>query len=263
METNEFIQALPKAELHLHLEGAVPWEMVQARVKSWPYPPPWWAKDFRFDDFNHFARIIGQCYENTLTNVENYYLAAQGVFRNLLAQNVRYVEISFSLGHALSQNLPLAEVVAALKEAAPADVIVRVFCGVSRSRPHLLEAHLIDVVLNLPGLDGLDLHGDERVQGPAPFAHLFAEARQKGLATKAHAGELAGPDSLQAVMETLQLTRIEHGVTAIQDEGLMSRLVTEAVTLDMCPPPILNCGLSKIKPLIPSGSSTSAVFGSR
>jgi adenosine deaminase len=41
METNEFIQALPKAELHLHLEGTVPWEMVQTRVKSWPYPPPW------------------------------------------------------------------------------------------------------------------------------------------------------------------------------------------------------------------------------
>ena len=108
MDTNDFIQALPKAELHLHLEGAVPWEMVQAGVKSWPYPPPWWAKEFRFDDFSHFAGIIRQCYENTLTSVANYHLAAQGVFKDLLAQNVRYVEISFSLGHALSQKLPLA-----------------------------------------------------------------------------------------------------------------------------------------------------------
>lgn len=234
METNDFIQALPKAELHLHIEGAIPWEMVQARVK-WPYPPPWWAKDFHFNDFNHFASIIGQCYESTLTSIDNYYLAAQGVFKNLLAQNVRYVEISFSLGHALSQKLPLAEIVAALKEATPADLIVRVFCGISRSRPHLLQDRLMDTVLNLPGLDGLDLHGDERVQGPAPFAPLFSEARQKGLATKAHAGELAGPTSLQTIIETLHLTRVEHGVTAIQDEALMSRVVAEAVTLDMCP----------------------------
>lgn len=129
----------------------------------------------------------------------------------------------------------MAEIVAALKGAAPADLIVRVFCGISRSRPHLLEHELLNTVLHLPGLDGLDLHGDERVQGPAPFAHLFGQARQNGLATKAHAGELAGPASLQAVIETLQLTRIEHGVTAIQDEGLMARLVAGAVTLDMCP----------------------------
>ena len=243
MKTNEFIQALPKAEMHLHIEGAVPWEMVQAQVKSWPNPPPWWAKNYRFDDFKHFAKIIGQCYESTLTGVEDYYVAAQGVFKKLTAQNVRYVEISFSLGHALSRQLPLPEVVNALKQAVPNGLMVRVFCGVSRSRPQRFQDNLMDAVLNLPKLDGLDLHGDETVQGPAPFAELFTQARQNGLATKAHAGELAGPHSLQDIIDTLQLTRIEHGVTASEDEGLMSRLAADEITLDMCPTSNIKLGV--------------------
>jgi adenosine deaminase len=91
------------------------------------------------------------------------------------------------------------------------------------------------MLLNLPHLDGLDLHGDERAQGPAPFAALFTQARQKGLATKAHAGELAGPESMQTIIDTLHLTRIEHGLTASEDEALMARLVAEGITLDLCP----------------------------
>jgi adenosine deaminase len=94
---------------------------------------------------------------------------------------------------------------------------------------------LIETLLNLSKLDGLDLHGDEKAQGPAPFIQLFDQARQHGLATKAHAGELAGPQSMQNIIDTLQLTRIEHGVTAIENERLMSRLITENITLDMCP----------------------------
>lgn len=235
MQPSDFIQTLPKAELHLHLEGAVPWEMIHSHVKAWPFPPPWWAPDYHFDNFSHFSEVIRSCYESTLTSAENYFEAAQGLFKNLVAQNVRYVELSFSLGHALALKLPLTEIVQAIKEAAPAYLIVRVFCGVSRSRPQLLSENLLGVILNLPGLAGLDLHGDERSQGPAPFAPLFALARQAGLATKAHAGELAGPPSMQAILDTLQLTRIEHGIRAIEDPGLMSRLAAETITLDLCP----------------------------
>lgn len=235
MQTSDFIQALPKAEMHLHIEGAVPWDMVQAQARLLPSPPPWWATDYRFDSFRHFADTIRQCYESTLTSIDSYYSAARGVFKSLAAQNVRYVELSFSLGHALSRNLPLTEIVDAIRQATPADLTARVFCGVSRSRPHVLRDKVIEAILNPPELDGLDLHGDENSQGPAPFVDLFAQARQRGLATKAHAGELAGPQSMQDTIDILQLTRVEHGVRAIEDEGLMSRLITQAITLDMCP----------------------------
>lgn len=235
MQTHDFIRALPKAEMHLHLEGAVPWDMVRARATTLPSPPPWWAADYRFGSFSHFSDVIRQCYGPTLTSVDDYRAAARTVFAGLVAQNVRYVEISFSLGHALARNLPPAELVASLKQAAPAELVVRVFCGISRSRAHLLRHDATATILDLPHLDGLDLHGGETVQGASPFRDLFARARERGLAIKAHAGELAGPSLMQDTMDTLQVTRIEHGVRAIEDEQLMARLVDQAITLDMCP----------------------------
>ncbi len=235
VENGDFIQTLPKAELHLHLEGALPWDMVQARVRSLSSPPPWWAPGYRFESFHHFAETIRLCYASTLASAEDYYLAAQRVFAGLLAQNVRYVEMSFSLGHVLSRGLPLPEIADAIRRAAPVEMSVRVFCGFSRSRPHLLRDDVVEAVLHLPGIDGVDLHGDETGQAPARFAALFAQARQQGLATKAHAGELAGPQIMEDTIDTLGLSRVEHGVRAIEDEGLLSRLIAEGITLDMCP----------------------------
>ncbi len=223
--------------MHLHIEGALPWDMVQARTRagSLPSSPPWWATDYRFESFPQFAGVLRQCYENTLTSVDDYYAAARHVFQGLAAQNVRYVEISFSAGHALSRQLSLTGIVDAVKKAAPADLAVRVFCGVSRSRPHLLQDNATETILSIPALDGLDLHGDETALGPATFADLFAHARQRGLATKAHAGELAGAESVRDVIATLQVTRIEHGVRTIEDDELLRQLIAQGITLDLCP----------------------------
>ncbi len=98
-------------------------------------------------------------------------------------------------------------------------------------------------VLTESGLDGLDLHGDENLRGPEAYAELYALARARGLATKAHAGELAGPRSIRAVLDALQVKRIEHGITAIQDEALLARLADEAITLDLCPTSNLKLGV--------------------
>jgi adenosine deaminase len=90
-------------------------------------------------------------------------------------------------------------------------------------------------MFDTPGLDGIDLHGDERACGPAPFAPMYAHARQRGFAVKAHAGELAGPHAIIDTLDALGVRRIEHGTTAIHDEALMTRLASEGITLDMCP----------------------------
>ena len=231
-----FIQSLPKAELHLHLEGALPWELVQAHAQE-PLPdsPVWWADDFRFDSFDQFTQSMSFCYRHILTSVESYHLVARQIFHNLAAQNVRYVEISFSPEHAASQQLSLSEVAAGIKEAAPETLTVCVFCGLARTQPHRLSDALIKEILRTPNLDGLDLHGHEALQTPAPFAPIFIQAKEKGLLTKAHAGELAGPQSIKEALHHLQVARIEHGATAIQDEDLLARLAGEGVTLDMCP----------------------------
>ncbi|MFQ5575696.1 MAG: adenosine deaminase [Anaerolineae bacterium] len=235
MDVAEFVNALPKAELHLHLEGALPWAMTRAHSPH-PLPdtPEWWADEFRFENFDFFKQAIALCYKHILTGLDRYRQAAGTVFDGLAGQNVRYVEISFSVDWATAQELAINDVAAAIKRAAPSSMAVRVFGGLSREEPPTNNS-LLDAVLGAANLDGLDLHGDETVQGPAPFADIFAQARQNGLMTKAHAGELVGPRSVADTLDLLRVTRIEHGTTAVHDAALMARLADEAITLDMCP----------------------------
>jgi adenine deaminase len=235
MLTREFVRALPKAELHLHLEGAVPWAMVRAHAgAAVPERPPWWADDFRFDDFTQFRGAVQTCMA-CLVDARAYGAVAAAVFADLAAQNVRYVEISFDIVRVLDKAVEVADVVAAMAAAAPPGLTARVFAAFSQHRPDRTPPAVVDRVLAAPGLHGISLHGDETVQSTAAFADAFAEARRRGLATKAHAGELMGPASVVKVLDLLGVRRIEHGVRAAEDAGLVDRLAADGVTLDVCP----------------------------
>jgi adenosine deaminase len=235
MRTAEFIRVLPKAELHLHLEGAVPWAMARAHsAQSLPERPPWYADGFRFDDFLEFRGAIRECM-SCLVDAPAYGAAAGAIFRGLQAQNVRYAEISFDVVRALDLRLEIADVVAAVKAAEPPGLITRVFAALSQHKHERTPAAVVDMVLSAPGLDGLSLHGDEATQHTDAFVDAFVEARRRGLQTKAHAGELMGPASVATALDLLGVTRIEHGVRAAEDDALVERLAAEAVTLDVCP----------------------------
>jgi adenine deaminase len=235
MPTAEFIRALPKAELHLHFEGAVPWAMIRAHAReALPERPAWWAEDFRFDDFTHFRREAQRTLA-CLVDPPAYRRAAETIFRDLAAQNVRYVEISLDVVRLADQPLPLAEVVAAIASAAPPGLVARVFGAFAYHKHDRTPDVVVADTLDAPGLGGIDLHGDEAVQSTARFREVFVEARRRGLATKAHAGELAGAASVAAALDLLGVQRIEHGVRAIEDDALVDRLAAEGVTLDTSP----------------------------
>ena len=234
MRTAEFIGALPKAELHLHLEGAVPWALARAQASTLPERPPWYADGFQFEDFLQFRGAVRDCM-SYLTDASAYGAAAGAIFQGLLAQNVRYAEISFDVARALEQTLEVHDVVAAIKAAEPPGLITRVFAALSQHKPERTPPAVVEAVLSAPGLDGLSLHGDETAQQTPVFVEAFAEARRRGLQTKAHAGELMGPASVAAALDLLGVTRIEHGVRAAEDDALVDRLAAEAVTLDVCP----------------------------
>ena len=234
MLTREFVQALPKAELHLHLEGAVPWALVRAHAGELPELPAWWAQDFRYDDFTQFRGVMQTCM-GCLIDLPAYDRVAGAVFRQLVAQNVRYAEISFDIVRALDRNLEIADVARVVKAAAPPGLIVRVFAAFSQHKPERTPPAIVRAVLQAPDLDGISLHGDETVQSTAEFVAAFAGARERGLLTKAHAGELMGPASVVTVLDRLGVKRIEHGVRAVEDPAVVDRLVAEGITLDVCP----------------------------
>ena len=235
MLTHEFVRALPKAELHLHLEGAVPWTMVRAHAgPDLPATSPWTADGFLFGDFTEFRAAVQACM-GCLVDARAYGTVAGAIFRDLLAQNARYVELSFDIVRALDRRLDIEAVVAAVKAAAPAGLTARVFAAFSQHKPERTPPSVVETVLSASGLDGISLHGDETAQSTAYFAEAFVEARRRGLLTKAHAGELVGPASVAKALALLGVRRIEHGVRAIEDEALVEQLVAEAVTLDVCP----------------------------
>jgi adenosine deaminase len=234
MNPADFIRQLPKAELHLHLEGAIPWDMLrEVGDDSLPLSPEWWAADFRYRDFDHFSQVIGSGMRSVLTSVDHYHRVAQHIFPILAAQNVRYAEISFSAEWVCHLRLPLNEVAEAVKAAAPEDLQVAIFCGFKRTIPP--QEAVVDAVFSAPAISGIDLH-DKEVPGTAqPYAAVYQAAQARGLMTKAHAGELLGAESIWEAIHHLNVKRIEHGTRAIEDDALVNYLVEHDITLDLCP----------------------------
>lgn len=233
----DLIQALPKAELHLHLEGAIPWDIVRENCPDiLPETPDYWADDYRFEDFaTDFSTAL---YHNSLyglRNLDDYHVASKRIFQSLAEQNIRYVELSFSPLIAIRKGLSCREVTDAIKFASPEGLTVRVYGAFNRAQSPEVMRLVHDTLCHTPNLDGVDLHGDERITTALSFAEVFRSVQDAGFCTRAHAGELMGAESVRDALDILHVKRIEHGTNARYDEQLITRLVAENITLDMCP----------------------------
>jgi adenosine deaminase len=219
--------------LHLHLEGAVPWHLIRAwSPDPLPERPDWWDLAHRYGSFAEFITVVRPCWKPYLDCPERIHDAAAGVFGGLIAQNVRYVELSFGLG---AYDFPVADVVSPIKQARPDGLEVRVIAGISRDRDLDWMRRLAAEALNTDGLDGIDLHGDEGEGRLEDFVSIFREAEERGLITKAHAGEFGRPETVRATVERLGVQRIEHGIAAAGDANVVQFLKDRDVVLDVCP----------------------------
>ena len=229
----QVMQAIPKAELHLHLEGAVPWEWVrQQSDEALPERPDWWDRDHRFESFGEFVSAIRPTWRPYLKQPEEISSAVSVLYGELRAQNVRYLEVSFGLGAYV---FPVSEVVRAIQEPAPSDLTVRVIAGISRDRDLETMVGLAGEAVGTDELDGIDLHGDESVGELWHFSDMYLAARERGMIVKAHAGELGGPESVQETLRVLQVNRIEHGIAAVRDPNVVQVLKDQGTILDVCP----------------------------
>jgi adenosine deaminase len=247
---------MPKVELHVHLEGAMPprtlLELARRRRVALPASDEKGLRDwFRFRDFDHFVEIYLTC-SSVLRQPEDFQLLVADFAAEQERENVRYSEVHFTVGTHWLAGLPIDEILDALDEA------VR---RAERERGVRLR-FIPDIVRDVggrtadPTLDwafagqkrglvvALGLTGREAIHPSEPFADHFAEARRHGLHAVAHAGEHAGPGSVVSALDACGAERIGHGVRAIEDAGLVERLRAQRTPLEVCPTSNLCLGLA-------------------
>jgi adenosine deaminase len=240
-----FIQSLPKTETHLHVEGALPYELLRAwQPETYREFPAFRERSYRYQTFPDFEQ---QLLDNALpwfTSAERYHEAAKVMFARHVAQNVKYVETSFHLPVTQFINVPGPEIIAAIKSAAPQGLEVRVFTGMLRSDIAGPLRTTIDQLHTWDDLAGTDLHGFELQKTEPDTAKVWAKLRAAGKVTKCHAGEFDTAARVREAIEVLGVTRIQHGVRSVEDPAVMQLAADRGVTFDVCP--ISNVGLKVV-----------------
>lgn len=236
MTTLDFIQALPKTETHLHIEGALPYELLTAwKPDEYPPDPEFRRADHRYASFPDFEGVLLAHALPWFTSPQRYYEAARVIFAKHVAQNVRYVETSFHLPVTKFIGVPGPEIIAGIRAAVPPGLEVRIFTGMLRSdvvndlRPTIEQLHTWE------GLAGVDLHGFEEMRTEPETAAVWAKLRAAGKVTKCHAGEFGGADRVREAIEELGVSRVQHGVRAIEDPAVVQLAAERGVTFDVCP----------------------------
>jgi adenosine deaminase/aminodeoxyfutalosine deaminase len=230
---DDFIAQMPKAELHLHLEGSVEPETLHELDPTTSVEQ--FRAGYRYADFDAFLKafaMIGQ----RLRKPQDYGLIARRLLERLATQNVQYAEIIVSAGVVLWKGQEFAPIFDAIEEAAAASPVkvrwildaIRQF-GVDPAREVVkLAAERVD-----RGVVAFGIGGSE-TRGPAEwFGDVFARARDAGLHLTAHAGEGTTAESIWSALK-IGAERIGHGISAVNDEALMSHLRERDIPLEVC-----------------------------
>lgn len=235
-KTADFIHRLPKTETHLHIEGALPYELLQRLDPDrFDQSQASWGQDFRWESFEAFEQHLIEHAMLWFTTAERYYEAARLIFQRQLDCNVRYVETSFHAGIIEFINVPGPEIISAIRRAVPADMEVRIFMGMTRNAYTETLAPVLKECIHWDGLDGLDLHGVEYLALEEWTPELWARAQAAGLETKAHVGEFGPATNVREAIEKLGVRRIQHGARAVEDASVVDLAIQTGTTFDMCP----------------------------
>ena len=245
----DFIRRLPKAELHLHLEGTItPATLVELSTRHDAQPIPLAEAEalYRFTDFTGFIEAF-KAVTRLLTGPEDYELAAWRMTERLAAQGVGHAEVYISVGviymwrnHDPQAFEPIFEGLERARERAERELGLTVYWIFDAVRHFTVEEaervfrKAAAMRPSYPSIIGIGLGGDERRTGSEPFRALYAEAAEAGLRLTNHAGETTGPE---AIWEALGIgtERVGHALSAVGDSALMEELKTRGVPLELNP----------------------------
>ncbi len=239
----DWYDRLPKVELHLHLEGALPLPTLWALAQKYGTDPTLTSLDelrrrFTFRDFPHF--IETWIWKNQfLREYEDFTFFSEATARDLAAQNIRYAEAHFAPSGFAEYGLEvprLAEAIRAGLEKVPEIEITLIADLIRNSSLERAARTLAEVnEVREAGIIGIGIGGPEQGYPPERFTVLYEEARRLGFHTTAHAGEAAGAESIWGALRSLQVERIGHGTRAFEDTALLDYLRTAHIPLEMCP----------------------------
>lgn len=239
--------AIPKTELHLHIEGAAPPDLVRrlAQAKGISTEGLFDAQGgYAWRDFSEFL-VAYDVAAAVFTTLDDHRLLAETVLRECAAHGVIHAELAVSSDHT-SQGDPVAwgEYLAAVSEGAAAAeaatgitarFISTCIRGLGPERAMASAALAVAGAEGCPRLTGLGMAGDERLFKLAEFAPAFERAREAGLGLTVHSGEFGGAAQVREALDALRPDRLDHGVRAAEDPALVARIVEEGVALSVCP----------------------------
>ena len=248
-----WFERVPKVELHVHLEGAIPHEALWELVRKYggdPTTPNLTAlRDrFQYRDFPHF--IETWAWKNRfLREYEDFTLIAEAVARDLARQNIRYAEIFYSPSDFFRHGLKTQRLTEAIRVGLSRvpDTKISLVCDLVRDRGRENGLRVLKETNEVKdlGVVGITIGGSEQDYPAEPFAEVYEQARELDFHTSAHAGEAAGPESIWAAIRTLKVERIGHGTRATEDERLLEYLAGTKVPIEVCPLSNVRTGVVK------------------
>ena len=245
MTDADFIKGLPKAELHLHIEGSLEPELMFELGRRNGIDLPFKTVEevraaYAFSNLQDFLDIYYQG-AGVLIAERDFHDLAMAYFRRVAADGCKHVELFFDPQTHTDRGVAFATVMEGLLAGmveAERDLGVTsslILCFLRHLDEAAAFATLKDAEPYLDRIAGVGLDSSEVGHPPSKFQRVFAAARERGLKLTAHAGEEGPPDYVREALDLLHVDRIDHGNRALEDAGLVERLARGQVTLTVCP----------------------------
>lgn len=245
MDLKDFIQRLPKTELHLHIEGTFEPELMFAIAQRNKIALKFKSAEevqaaYHFSNLQSFLDIYYQA-ANVLMHQQDFFDLTFAYFQKVASQNVKHAEIFFDPQTHTDRGIAFSTVVEGIHEAQAAaekqlGITSKLIMCFLR---HLDEASALRTLEQaMPYKElivAVGLDSGEVGNPPSKFERVFERARSQGFLAVAHAGEEGPPEYIRQALDLLKVKRIDHGVRCLEDAALVQRLASQRVPLTVCP----------------------------